>query len=321
MYGKVQIESHGYCTLIMSLSGQHQRHCGSKQHLVVKGDFGFEQSIMFGVGHLPNSNIIQQRRRTMCQQINDTLEQQIREEIMPIYPVYFPHGLDFMTGGNMYMETIPRWWYRLSDQSPPAIVKLGPCTEMLPIEAEMVLLSLIDRPANYTQCSRAQWQVASEHWWIVVQELHRQFFRPARRINWWGWNLTTDGPPAVFSPSRVFDPENDEDYEAMARRSITPTVNYVMDDEFEVSTTALMQVSLPTEVAEMTRLGYESDEWVFWRAAQLALEAGLRDSEELGWPRPIGIRGSPAGFRLIFDEDNDNWSDTTLSQNGTEDSV
>lgn len=266
---------------------------------------------------MPSSNIIQRRRRTMCAQINNSLEQQIVEQLSPQYPVMYPHGLDYMTGGYIYADTVPQWWYRIADQAPPSIFALGPGSEMLPVEAEMVLLSMLARPAAYTQASRSQWQVASEHWWVVVQELHRQYCTPARRINWWGWNLTTDGPPVIFEPARVFDPDY-ETHESMARRSIT---RYYEEDEFEVNTTELLQVSLPTEVAEMRRLGYESDEWVFWRAAQLALEAGIRDAQELGWPMPIGIRGAPAGFRLIFDEDESGWSDSTLSRNGSDDSL
>ena len=253
----------------------------------------------------------------MCAQINNTLEQANVEQMMPYYPAVYPHGLDYMTGGYIYGDSIPQWWYRLSEQLPPAILDLGPCHEMMPMEAELVLLACIDRPAAYTMVSRATWHLASNHWWQVVQDLHLQTFTPYRRINWWGWNLQTQGPPP--SPARVFDPTYvaEVDYETygdMARRSVAP---FYEEDEFEVETQDLLQVSLPTEVNTMRELGYESDEWVFWRAAQLALEAGIRDAEELGWPHPIAIRGSPAGFRLIFDEEA-GLSDTTLSQIGSE---
>ena len=250
----------------------------------------------------------------MCSQINNTLEQGIVEQMMPVYPTVYPHGLDYMTGGYIYGSSIPQWWYRLSEQLPPAILVLGPCREMMPMEAELVLLACIDRPSAYTMVSRATWNLASNHWWQVVTDLHNQTFTPCRRINWWGWNLTTLGPAP--SPSRVFDPTyvaEDDTYGNMARRSVAP---YYEEDEFEVDAQDLLQVSLPTEVNTMRELGYESDEWVFWRAAQLALEAGIRDADELGWPQPIAIRGSPAGFRLIFDEEG-GWSDTTLSQIGT----
>ena len=249
----------------------------------------------------------------MCVQINNTLEQAIREEIVPVYPAVYPHGLDYMTGGYIYEDTIPQWWYRLAEQLPPSILALGPGCEMLPMEAELVLLACIDRPAPYTMVSRSTWSLASNNWWQVVQDLHMQTFTPYRRINWWGWNLCTLGPPPA--PARVYDPTyvgDDGIYADMARRSVTQE-----DDEFQVETHELLQVSLQTEVQTMRQLGYESDEWVFWRAAQLALEAGIRDADELGWPHPIGIRGSPAGFRLIFDEES-GYSDSTLSQIGAE---
>ena len=279
------------------------KHCGSRQHLGVKDDTK-GKAAMFTVAHLPQTNIIQRRRRSMCEQINTTIQQLVEERIAPYYPPLFPHGLDYMSGGYIYSDVVPKWWYRLAHQSPPVILQFPTERAMFPLEVEMVLLAHISAPANYTQCSRAQYSIASQHWWVIVDQLHDQYFVPARQLTWWGWHLTTRGPPVVYRPAHVFDP----DEEVESRRSIIDA----MTEEFEVDSTELMNLDMPNEVTVMRNLGYESDEWVFWRAAQLALAAGMRDSEELGWPPPIGIRGSPAGFRLIYDEE-DGLSNTTLS--------
>lgn len=284
------------------------KHRGSKHFLGAIGVTG--SSSMFPMLHLPSSNIIQRRRRSMCQQINNTLEQMVTEESVPVYPLVFPHGLDYMSGGYIYANSVPCWWWRLANQAPPSILSLGPIVEMLPVEAELILLGMISEPAEYTQCSRAQWSCASQHWWQVVTDLHDQYLTPPRRLVWWGWHLTTNGPPTIYQPGHVYDPDGSE----QVRRSI---VDFGIEDEFEVEAADLNAIELSREIDTMRTLGYQSDEWVFWRAAQLALNAGIRDAEELGWPHPIAIRGSPAGFRLIFDEE-DGWSNSTLSQNGSE---
>ena len=284
---------------------------GSKTTLGVLGDTGYKA--MFSMAHLPTSNIVQRRRRSMCQQINTSMEQLVQSAITPFYPIVFPQGLDYFTGGYQYADSIPPWWYRLAASNPPSILSFVIWSEMMPVEAEMVLLSMLSTPTQYVQASRGTYKTASECWWQVVTDLHMQELNPARRIVWWGWHLTTKGPAP--SPSRVFDPNYDQDGLMLAEsRRFT---NWD-EDEFEVETHELLSLNLPTEVQTMRALGYESDEWVFWRAAQLALDAGIRDAEELGWPHPVGIRGSPAGFRLIFDENSDGFnSDTTLSQNGS----
>lgn len=242
----------------------------------------------------------------MCEQINTTIQQLVEERIAPYYPPLFPHGLDYMSGGYIYSEVVPKWWYRLAHQSPPVILDFVTQRPMFPLEIEMVLLPHLSAPAAYTQCSRAQYSVASQHWWAIVELLHDQYCVPARQLTWWGWHLTTRGPPIVYrpGPAHVFDPVE----EVESRRSIIDA----MTEEFEVATTDIMNLDISNEVNQMRILGYETDEWVFWRAAQLALAAGLRDAEELGWPPPIGIRGSPVGFRLMYDEE-DVLSNSTLS--------
>lgn len=275
---------------------------GSKHSLVVSGGSEFELS-MLTTRHLPETNIIEVRRASMCQQINHSLQQLVSNELLPFYPLSFPHGLDFASGAYVYQETVPRWWYLLSHQQEPSILPsaaLG-LSAMFPMEVELVLLAMIDSPHHYVQASRSQYHIASTCWWQVVQDMANQWFVPSRRLTWWGWHLTTRGPlPTLPSPAHVFDPH--------------PLAGDF--DEFEVDAEELMRLNLLTEREVMRELGYESDEWVFWRAAQLALEQGMRDSEELGWPHPIGITGSPMGFRLLYDDD-DVQSDS-LSWNGSD---
>ena len=276
---------------------------GSRHSLGVSEGSEFELS-MLTTRHLPETNIIQIRRASMCQQINHSLQQLATNEVIPFYPLSFPHGLDFASGAYVYEETIPRWWYLLSHQQEPSILPAASfgVSAMLPMEAELVLLAFIDSPHHYVQASRAQYDIASRGWHQVVQEMADQFFTPSRRITWWGWHLTTRGPvPTVASPGHVYDPNHG-------------ALNL---EEFEVDAEELMRLNLPTEVETMRNLGYQSDEWVFWRAAQLALEQGIRDSEELGWPHPIAITGNPMGFRLLYD-DEDILDSPTLSWNGSD---
>ena len=282
---------------------------GSKPSLVASADSKSEKS-MLTTWHLPESNIIQTRRASMCQQINRSLEQLLANEVVPFYPLTFPHGLDFASGAYVYEETIPRWWYLLSHQQEPSVLPLAylGLGAMFPLETEIVLLGFISSPVNYVQCSRAQYHVASSHWWQVVTEISDQYLVPPRRLSWWGWHTTTRGPPTIFpTPGHVYDPAHDDGIHR----------HLGMHEEFEVDAQDLLNLHLPHEVTVMRQLGYQSDEWVFWRAAQLALEQGIRDSEELGWPPPVGITGNPMGFRLLYD-DEDYLDSETLSLNGSD---
>ena len=262
---------------------------GSNPILGANAGTGFEES-MLTTRHLPEDNLIQRRRASMCQQINQTLDQMVMNEAVPFYPVAFAHGLDFMTGAYVYRESIPTWWYVLAQQSEPSRLGLGHLgATMFPVEVEIVLLGFLDQPVSYVQTGRGQYEVASAHWWQVVTELADQWCMPARRLSWWGWHLTTRGPIMLYRPGHVYDPD------AQAARTF-------FDEEFEVETNELLQLNMSDERARMQELGTD-DEWVFWRAAQLALQAGVRDAEELGWPVPVGIRGNPTGFRLIFDDE------------------
>ena len=245
---------------------------------------------MLTTRHMPEDNLIQRRRASMCEQINQSLEQMAENQALPFYPLAFAHGLDFMTGAYVYRETIPTWWYVLAQQSEPSRLPLGPLgSAMFPVEVEIVLLQFIDQPVRWVQTSRGQYEVASAHWWQVVSELADQWTVPPRRITWWGWHCTTRGPPIIYRPGHVFDPDE------QARRTF-------LDEEFEVPANELLEINMAEERVRMGELGTD-DEWVFWRAAQLALQAGQRDAEELGWPQPVGIRGNPAGFRLIYDDE------------------
>lgn len=245
---------------------------------------------MLTTRHLPEDNVIQRRRATMCQQINQSLQQMVNDEAVPFYPVAFAHGLDFMTGAYVYRETIPTWWYVLAQQSEPSRLPLAYLgAAMFPVEVEIILLQFLDRPVEWVQTGRGQYELASSHWWQVVSEIADQWCVPPRRIVWWGWHLTTRGPPTIYRPGHVFDPDE------QARRTY-------FDEEFEVETNELLQLNMAEERVRMGELGND-DEWVFWRAAQLALQQGQRDSEELGWPLPVGIRGNPTGFRLIYDDE------------------
>lgn len=279
---------------------------GSRSILAGRAHLGFEKS-MLTIRHLPEDNLIQRRRASMCQQINNAMEQLVANEAVPFYPSVYPHGLDFHQGAYVYADTIPRWWYVLANQKEPVVLlhsHLG-AGAMLPVEAELILLSFVANPVHYVQASRAQYHIASNYWWAVVENIRAQYLTPPRRLAWWGWHLTTDGPPQILpTPAQVFDPMWDEE----VRR---PEIF----EDFEADAVELRGLNLAEERQRMESLG-ETTEWVFWRAAQLALEAGIRDSRELGWPQPVGIRGSMAGFRLIYDQDD--MDSDTLSLNGVE---
>ena len=309
MCGMIRAPAAESYTLITSLKGQLWKPSGLKHTLGVSGGLGSEKS-MLNIRHLPEDNLVQRRRASMCQQINNVVEQVVSNEAVPFYPVMFPHGLDFHQGAYVYADTIPRWWYVLAEQRDPLVLQhshLG-LGAMLPVEAEIILLSYIATPAPYVQCSRAQYHVASTCWWQVVEDIRSQYLTPPRRLAWWGWHLTTDGPPQIFTPAQVFDPMWDTE----VRR---PEIF----EEFEANTNELRELNLLQERQAMEELGEES-EWVFWRAAQLALEAGLRDSRELGWPEPVGIRGGITGFRLMYDQSESDNETLSLNGNISEDS-
>ena len=301
MYGKIRAPAAEFYTLITYLKGQQTKPRGSRRISVVNADTGFEES-MLTIRHLPENNLVQRRRASMCQQINETLEQMVTNEVLPFYPLAFAHGLDFMTGAYVYRETIPTWWYVIAAQPEPSRLALGYLgAAMFPVEVELVLLSFISQPVNYVQTGRGQYEIASAHWWQVITEISEQWCVPPRRLSWWGWHTTTRGPPTIYRPGHVYDPDE------QARRTY-------FDEEFEVAADELLELNMAEERAQMAELGID-DEWVFYRAAQLALQQGFRDADELGWPAPVGIRGNPTGFRLVFDEED---SDTESSGYGSD---
>lgn len=225
----------------------------------------------------------------MCQQINESLNQMVETGSVPYYPVAFAQGLDFMTGAYVYRETIPTWWYLVAKLPDPSSLLLYSGPTMFPLEVEIVILSSLDAPVHYIQTCRGVHDVAARAWWQIVGELAQQWCVPPKRLSWWGWHLTTRGPPTLFRPGHVYDPNE------QARRTY-------YDEDFDVPANELLSLNMAQERENMGALGND-DEWVFWRAAQLALLQGQRDAVELGWPLPVGIRGNPTGFTLVFDED------------------
>lgn len=281
------------------------RYLGSKQCLGARRGIAFDKSKMDSE-HMPTLSVVQRRRREMCEAINNSINQLATGDVVPYYPMVFPHGMNWLTGAMSYRTNIPTWWYLAAHIPQSATVVQSAMAQLGPLSDEQIrmIAGLLPNPSRLVVACRGNFVLITRDQHIIVAGLTMQFCTPARLISWWGHFTYTQGPMYVPVDDPTFLAERErrwlrdmeeQDREHMAGNRFPIEVEEEPYDDWDARR--------PPGGGPPPR-HWEDEEHVFWRDALEYYEASYDEAYLFGGRLPLGVIGSPLdnSFRLIYSD-------------------
>jgi hypothetical protein len=291
--------------LITCLKDHIWKSRGSEHILGAIAVFGFRK---MDTRHMARGTIVADRRLSMCQQVNSTLEQLASGVIFYYQPVY-PHHVDFRSGHTQYLTQIPPWWYaqaQLPQVQPIQFASMsyeGTIPESLFYRIAIYMANPSRLVLSCTS-SRRSVQIMEV---AIITEIQSQRFPIAQLLRWYGHQLWTEGDRAPIINRTV-----DRDDAAWLRglyarwddeenRALTMEQYARNDDLFAQGGYGFLEYEPPVP--------HPHEEEARWYDALNFFEQAVEEAYVFGERIPVGTRTLNSGIiQLIYSDEEDTLS-------------
>jgi len=284
----------GSYSLIMRWKEQQMKYIGSEIALVVPADSGSRMAM--NCGHMPQNNLVQIRRRAMCNSINATINQ-LADGVLFYRSPMFPQCLDWYTGNTLYITQIPQWWYQLAQvpDSYPLDFESSGSASMLPVDLLEEIACYLENPSRLVLTHTCAHRYITMGQVRIVNRLADQTYPLARLLNWWGHRVWTRGRMPVLQ-----EPPAPRDDEWLAQL-------YQRWDDQDARMEAAAYERLPRHIRDELEDAprYNHEEELHWYNAVNFLEQAQEEARVFGERIPLGVFTGPEGAVQLFYSDDE----------------
>jgi hypothetical protein len=289
----------GICLSIICLKDPIWKFVGSETSL--DASIGIGSKMAFSCDWMPQDNLVQRRRFSLCGNICNVLNQ-LADGVIYYYTPVFPHTRSQEDGALQYLTRIPTWWYTMSRLTDPVLISTHSTADaMVSTEILIELSKFLENPSRLVLCCSAGYRGITVAQPLIVAELSSQRHELAQLISWWGHRVWTAGRMPTIHP---IERGQDEQWLADLYQ------RWDQEEERYLAMEARRQGLLPrhmrhpTEEEEAAAPRWRGEEEARWYDAHNFLEQSIEEAYTFGERIPVGTLTDTDGtIHLLYSDD------------------